>query len=396
LETWLPKDKTCIVGIGETKYTKWSEIISSEFQLACEAILAAINDAGLRIKDIDGICSYSNDRNEPEMLAGALGIPHLRFNNMYWGGGGRGMAGSVMNACLAVATGSANNVVVFRSLSQGQFRRFGQSKFGERAGGVDAFLAPYGYTNQSHVHALLARRHMYEYGTTSRQFGAVAIACYKHAQRNPRAVMYNKPLTIEDHQKSRMIVDPFHLYDCCLETNGAAAVVITSAERARNLRKRPVFIMSASQGLTSSQGVVVQSKIREYNHPDFDNTNYENVVADLYKRAGITPKDIDVAQIYENFTSTVIMCLEDFGFCKKGEGGPFAEGGRLEWPDGELPLNTSGGNLAEAYIHGFEMVNEAVRQLRGISTCQVKDAEICLVAVGSTSTSYTSNLILRR
>jgi acetyl-CoA acetyltransferase len=387
---WLPKDKTCIVGIGETKYTKWREITSSEFQLACEAILAAIDDAGLSIKDIDGICSYGNDRNEPEILANSLGIPQLRFNNMFWAGGGRGMAGSVMNACLAVATGTANNVVIFRALCQGQFRRFGQSKFGERVGGSDAFHAPYGHTNQSHIHALMARRHMYEYGTTSRQFGAVAVACYKHAQRNPRAAMYGKPLTIEEHQNSRMIVDPFHLYDCCLENNGATAVVVTSAETARNLRHHPVYIMSASQGLTSAQSPRYQFRTR-----GTENSNYENVVADLWGRAGITPKDIDVAQIYENFTSTVIISLENFGFCKKGEGGPFVEGGRLEWPDGDLPLNTSGGNIAEAYIHGLELVNEAVRQLRGTSTCQVKDAETCLVAVG-TGPDYSSNMILRR
>jgi acetyl-CoA acetyltransferase len=395
METWLPRDRTCIVGIGETKYTKWQEITASEFHLACEAIVAAVNDAGLNVKDIDGICAYANDRNEPEMLARALGIPQLRFNNMFWGGGGRGLAGAVMNASIAVATGSASSIVVFRSLSQGQFRRFGKSKFGEKVAGIDAFLVPYGYTNQAHVNALLARRHMYEYGTTSRQFGAVAVASYKHAQRNPRAVMYGKPLTIDDHQNSRMVVDPLHLYDCCLESNGATAIVVTSVERAHNLRRRPIFIMSASQGLSSHQGLRVQSRIEEYYFSNFNSTGFENVIADLYGRAGITPKDIDVVQIYENFTPTVIMCLENFGFCKRGEGGPFVETGRLEWPNGELPCNTSGGNLAEAYIHGFELVNEAVRQLRGTSTCQVNNAEICLVAVG-TGPGYSSNMILRR
>ena len=383
------KDKVCIVGIGETEYTKWGRITRSEFQLACEAIIKAVADAGLSMKDIDGLCSYSNDRNEPTMLATALGMSQLRFSNMFWGGGGGGGSGAVGNGAMAVFSGHANYVVAYRGLAQGQFGRFGQSRVGGRVPGPAAFTAPYGLMSAAQGFAMQTRRHMHEFGTTSRQLGAVAVASYKHAQRNPRAVMYGRPITIEDHQNSRMIVDPFHLLDCCLETDGAAAVVLTTAERARDLKQKPVYIMATSQGTGFRQGAGAHNKA------DYPTANFEPVARDLWQRAEITPKDINVAQVYENFTGMVVMSIENHGFCKRGEGGSFVEGGRIEWPDGELPINTSGGNLAEAYTHGFELVTEAVRQMRGTSTCQVKDAEICLIASGP-GVSPVSDMIVRR
>ncbi len=393
MQEWLPKDKVCIVGIGETEYTQWGQITRPEYQLACEAIMKAADDAGISVDEIDGICSYANDRNEPARLATTLGFRRLRFSNMVWGGAGGTGSAAVMNACLAVATGSANYVVAFRALAQGQFARFGQSPAaGATASGGSAFSAPYGFMVPAQVYGMKARRHMHEYGTTSRQFGAVSVACYKHAQRNPRAAAYGKPLTIEDHQKSRIICDPLRLYDCCRESDGAAAVILTSAERAKNLKQRPVYIMGASQGMDFRGGVGFE---QTWGKPDYPTANFEKVATDLYARAGVAPKDVNVAQIYENFTPMTIMSIENHGFCKRGEGGPFVENGRIEWPNGELPINTSGGNLAEAYIHGFELVNEAVRQMRGTSTCQVKDAEICLVASGP-GTILTSDLIVRR
>ncbi|MBI2863544.1 MAG: hypothetical protein HYX94_03170 [Chloroflexi bacterium] len=384
------KDKVAIVGIGETEFTKWGQIKRSEFQLGLEAILKAIEDAGLSVKDIDGFASYSMDRNEPVAIATALGVPQIRFSNMFWGGGGGAGCGAVHNAAMAVYSGTANYVVVFRALCQGQFGRLGGPVAGgPRPQGEWAHSVPYGLMTAGQRFAMQTRRHMHLYGTTSRQLGAVAVACRKHAQRNPRAVMYGRPITIEDHQNSRMIADPFRLLDCCLESDGAAAIVLTSAERAKSLKHRPVYIMAASQGNGPRQGSGNMSK------PNYDTANFEEVAKDLYERAGVTPKDIDVAQIYENFTGMVIMSIENHGFCKRGEGGPFVEGGRIEWPDGELPINTSGGNLSEAYIHGFELVTEAVRQMRGTSTCQVKDAEICLVASGP-GVAPVSDMIVRR
>ena len=390
---WELRDKACIVGIGETEYKRWGQIMDrSEFQLGCEAILKALDDAGLTTADLDGFCSYSMDRNTGSSLAAALGIPQLRFSNMVWEGGGGGGAASIMNAAMAVASGTANVVVAFRALCQGQSGRFGQSRAAgvvSGTGGQGEFTIPFGLMNPPSNYAMRARRYMYEYGITSRQFGHISVAAYKHAQRNPRAVMYGRPLTIEDHQSSRIIVDPLHLYDCCQENDGAAAVVITTAERARDLKQRPVYIMGAAQGSGFRSGVFAGSR------PDFVSASFTTVARDLYARAGVNPKDIDVAQIYENFTPMTMMSIEEHGFCKRGEGGAFVENGRIEWPDGELPINTSGGNLAEAYIHGFELYTECVRQMRGTSTCQVEGAEIGLCAAGP-ATEYVSDVIMRR
>lgn len=390
---WPMKDKVAIAGIGETEYTKWGGITRPEFRLACEAILKAVEDAGLTIKDVDGLVSYSNDRNEPHLLATVLGIPQLRYSAMVWSGGGGAGSAAIHQAAAAVYSGSANCVVAYRALAQGQFGRFGRAAAppGGRVEGAVAHQHPYGFMAPAHHFAMQTRRHMHLYGTTSKQLGSIAVACNKHAQRNPRAVMHGKPITIEDHQKSRMIVDPFHLYDCCLESDGAAAAVLTTAERAKQLKQRPVYIMAASHG----NGYQLGGMPHNHNKADYDTAGFEAIAKDLYNRAGITPKDIDVAQIYENFTGMVIMSIENHGFCKKGEGGHFVENGRIEWPNGALPMNTSGGNLAEAYIHGFELINEAVRQMRGTSTCQVKDAEIGLVASGP-GVCLVSDLIVRR
>jgi acetyl-CoA acetyltransferase len=386
---WPLKDKVCIVGLGETEYTRWGRIARSEFQLACEAILAAVADAGVAIEDVDGFVSYASERQEPIALAGALGIRRLRFESLHWGGGGGGGSGAVATAAAAIHAGLASYVVVYRSLAQGQFGRFGLYRGQQRVSGESAFRSPYGFLSPPQTFALPARRHMHEYGTTSRQFGAISVAARKHAQRNPRAVMYGRPITLEDHQNSRMIADPYRLLDCCLENDGAAAVLLASAERARDLQQRPVYLMGTAMGANPREASPFGGSAA------YATSNQETHARELYARAGVGPEDIDVAQIYENFTGQVLMSIEDHGFCARGEGGPFVEGGRIEWPDGELPVNTSGGNLAEAYIHGFELVNEAARQMRGTSTCQVDGAEVALVASGP-GVEPTSDLILRR
>lgn len=388
--------KTCIVGIGESEYTRWGKSTKSEFALALEAIRKAVNDAGLRIQEIDGFASYADDRNQALRLANALGLPELSYHGMVWGGGGGGCCAAVGDAAAAVHAGIARHVVAFRSLAQGQFGRFGRSRAGERVGGEAQFVAPFGALTPAHYIALRTRRHMYEYGTTQEQLGAVAVAAYKHAQRNPRAVMHGRPLSMEQYLHARMIVDPFRLYDCCLENDGAAAVVVTTAERARDLRQKPVYILGAAQGSGYREGLTAP------NNPGFVGANFGTLGARLWQQTGLRPADVDVAQIYENFTGAVIMSLEDNGFCKRGEGGPFVEDGRIEHPAvaepgaphaGELPLNTSGGNLAEAYIHGFELITEAARQVRGSSTCQVDDVKLSFVA-GGPCTAPVSNLLL--
>ena len=391
---WPLRDQTCIVGIGQTEFVRWGRITrATEFQLALEAIVAACKDAGVDVKDVDGFVTYGQDRNDPQRVAQSLGAKQVRFANIY-PGGGKAAAGVVHNAAMGVFSGTANVVVAYRSLCQGQFGRFGRSSGRAGAppvGGSSAFWSPFGIMSAGQSLAMQFKRHMHEYGTTSRQLGAIAVASYKHAQRNPNAVMYGRPLTLEDHQNSRMVVEPYHLYDCCQENDGACAVIVTSAERAKSLRQKPVYIMGAAQG--SPPIDYMANYTGPFQH--WNTSGFADVAKDLYGRAGIGAKDVDVAQLYENFTGQVLMTIEDFGFAPRGEGGPWVEGGRLEWPNGELPINTSGGNLAEAYIHGLELVLEATRQMRGTSTCQVADAETCLVAAGPSATP-SSALMVRR
>jgi acetyl-CoA acetyltransferase len=313
---------------------------------------------------------------------------------MVWMPGGGGGCAAVSNAAMAVETGQAEVVVVYRSLCQGQFFRFG-------TGGVTAdapanpepprlqqanslmlaslgFAMPYGLLMAAAAYALPTRRHMHLYGTTSEQLGVIAVTFREHANRNPRAVMGGRPMTLEDHQASPMIADPHHLFDCCLESDGACAVVVTTRERARDLAKRPVEILASEQGAP-----------RGYAFGPFSNANIadelyatggcEEMAGRLWGKAGLRPGDVDVAQIYDHFTGCVLMQIEDYGFCERGEGGPFIESGALSWQGGSLPTNTHGGSLSEAYIHGLNHVVEGVRSLRGESTSPVENAEVCLV-----------------
>lgn len=384
------RNRAVIVGVGESAYAKWGGSADrSQFALACEAILNAAADAGLPPSAIDGFASYSDDANDPSRLMVALGIDQLRFASMVWGGGGGGSCGALAHAAAAVESGQATAVAVFRGLCQGQSFRFGQY----HAWSPDAaFTAPFGLFAPAQMFALLARRHMHLYGTTSEQFAEVALACRDNAQRNPRAVMHGRPLTLAEHQASRMIADPLRLYDCCLESDGAAAVIVTTTERARDLKARPVHMLAAQQGSTGGWG---SGMLGGHNMPDeiYASGNARVMAGELFARAGVRPDEIDVAQLYDAFTATVIFSLEDYGFCGVGEGGPFAADGNLRWPDGRLPVNTSGGNLSEAYIHGFNLVVEGVRQLRGESTSQVPDARLCLVS-GGESVTPTSAAIL--
>ena len=393
------RNAASIVGVGETEYWKAGRATWTEFELACVAVLRAVEDAGLDLSDVDGLCTYSGERSAPSALAQQLGLGNLSFVNLY-PGGGNSAGGIVHNAALAVAAGVATTVVCYRSLCQGQFMRFGRARAGTglsaqpmstSIGGTQAFQAPFGLFSPAQGYALEARRHMHEFGTTSAHFGAVAVAAYANAQRNPRAVMHGRPLTLEQHQESRIIADPYRLFDCCQESDGACAVVVTSSERATALRQPRVLITAGAQGMVAGDGSLRQSR-----DPDLWTTaGMATIARQLYDNAALGPDDIDVAQMYENFTGQVVMALEDFGFCARGEGGPFAASGAIDWPSGSLPINTSGGNLAEAYIHGLSLVIEGVRQLRGTSTAQVEDAAHCLVASGP-SAPPSSALILSR
>ncbi|MDH4383238.1 MAG: lipid-transfer protein [Gammaproteobacteria bacterium] len=384
----LLRDKTAIVGIGHTEYSRDSG--RSELTLACEAIGAAIADAGLTPADIDGITKYTMDNNDPIDIARNLGIPELRFAGEVNYGGGGGPVGTILMAAMAVATGQAKAVVAFRAMNERSGRgtpRFGQASAAEGASGLHSYQAPYGLFSPAQSVALAARRHMHLYGTESRHFGEIAVTCRHHANLNPNAMMYGRPMSIDDHQNSRMIASPLHLLDCCLETDGGAALVITTADRARDLKHPPTYI----SGIGFGAG--------HWNHrsivKDMDSVHSESTVIakHVFRDAGITHQDIDVLFIYDHFTPLVLMAIEDYGFCKRGEGKDFVSNGRLRWPDGDLPMNTSGGNLSEGYMHGMQNTIEAVRQLRGVARCQVKNARHAFVSAGNAVP--TSAMILR-
>lgn len=382
----------CIAGIGQSEYTKWGGIQDrSQFQVTAEAILAALADAGIKPSEVDGLTSFSNDTNDAPLMQVALGMPRLRLSGMVWGGGGGGTCGAISMACAAIEAGQAEIVVAYRGLCQGQGKRFGQ--FG--GWHVDGnFVSPYGLFAPSQMLSLAVRRFMHLYPVTEDHLCEIALSARANANRNPLAVMHNRPLTREQYLASRWIAEPLRLYDCCLESDGAAAVVITTRERARDLPARPVDILAAAHGSGPGWG---NGHLTGHNMPDDDyaSTNAKALARELFSRAGLAPADIDVAQIYDHFTGLVLMALEDYGFCAPGESGAFVASGAIRWPDGRLPLNTSGGQLSEAYVHGLNLVIEGVRQIRGTSTSQVADAQTCLVT-GGLGVSPTSALILGR
>jgi len=369
--------RSVVVGVGESAFYVRGRSPDSEFQLGCTAIQRAASDAGIDVAEIDGIVSYMDTRNDPLRVAAALGLRELRWSATTWAGGGNNVGGAVQLADAAVTAGYAKHVVVFRAIAQGQFGRFGQAAgINRRAGGAQAWRAPYGFLSPAHDCALHTCRFMHDYGVSQEALCDIAMACYANAQRNPRAVRYGKPLTRERYHSSPWIVEPFHLFDCCPENDGAAAIAVTSRERASDLRKRPVPILAAAQGLGPSSGLAA------FQGPWFPSMYYEGVGRALWQNAGVRAKDIDVLQLYENFTGPVLMTLCEMGFCAPEEAEAFVADGALEGPEARLPFNTSGGNLGEAYIHGFELVTESVRQVRGESTCQVKDVELSLVVAG--------------
>lgn len=376
MEELTVKDKVAIAGVGESKYYKRGQAPVPEFKLAVEAITKAADDAGIAVTDIDGFASYSDDRNSAVRLAAALGLPQLRFANMMWGGGGGGGSGAVGNAAAAIVAGYAKYVCVFRALAQGQFGRFGQAPPVKTVSGAAAYTLPYGMAVPAHWVALRTRRFMHEHGINQDPLRAVAMADYYHAQFNPRAVMYGHPLTREEYDNSRWIAEPFHLYDCCMENDGAAAVILTTAERARDLKQKPVYLMAAAQGVN------YRGWANAENAPDYASSNFKTLAPRLYEMAGITPKDVDVAQVYEHFSGAVMISMVEHGFCEPDEVMEFVTFENITAPKGKLPINTSGGNIAECYMHGLELVTEAVRQCRGTSTCQVPDAKISLVVSG--------------
>jgi acetyl-CoA acetyltransferase len=371
------RDRCAIVGIGATDFSRSSG--RSDLTLATQAALAAIDDAGLTAQDIDGIVRCDMDTVRHNDLADALGIEELT----YWaevGPGGVAPCAQVAQAVGAILSGQATTVLVFRELNGRSGRRYGLSKQSDgRAGGggsYDEFFLPYGLHTPGQIFALMAQRHMLEYGTTDKHLGQIALTCRERANANPRAQMHDRPLTMDDYLAARMISRPLRLFDFCLETDGACAVIVTSADRARDLRRPPVLIRAVAQNSVANPqpGIQFPVLLRDC----ITELPAKAVAKTLYARAGLGPQDVDVAQVYDCFTITVLMQLEDWGFCAKGEGGPFVASGEIDL-GGSVPINTGGGHLSEGYIHGMNHILEGVRQIRGTSTSQVPGAEVCLV-----------------
>ncbi|MFI6294124.1 thiolase C-terminal domain-containing protein [Nonomuraea sp. NPDC050790] len=368
-------DRTAVVGVGYTPFTKDSQV--STLTLACRAIMAALGDAGLTPSDVDGLATHRvGDSAAPSLVGPALGLDDPSWYLDQFGGGSvsHAVAGQ---AALAVAAGLADTVVFYRAVNARSEFRMGQAA---NPSPEVQYHAPYGLTVPAQHFALAARAHMLRYGTTEEDFGRIAVRQRAHAVKNPRALM-RTPITLDDYLASRWVAEPFRLLDCCLETDGACALVITTAERARSLRRTPVLISAAAwgggQSFLSGADPTVSAAA--------------TLAPRLYGQAGLTPSDIDVAQLYDCFTYSVLVQLEDYGFCAKGEGGPFVASG--EGP----PVNTHGGFLSEGYVHGINHLAEAVSQLRGdAGDRQVPGAR---VALSTSQPGYilpaTSALILR-
>jgi acetyl-CoA acetyltransferase len=281
----------------------------------------------------------------------------------------------------------ANCVVVFRALAQGQFQRFGAAPPGGTASGEPAFNAPYGVMSPAQRYAMRAMRFLHDNRIEPSAQRAIALASYHHAQANPRAVMHGRPLSAEAYDASRWIVEPWRLFDCCQENDGAAALIVVPAEQARDFPHKPAYFLGATQGSEHRNGA------RVHNAPYYATSSFTTVAPQLYDMAGVKPGDVDVVQSYENFTGGVLMSLVEHGFFKADEANAFLTPDNLIAPKGKLPLNTSGGNLAECYMHGLELQVEAVRQLRGQSTSQVPEAEISMVISGPMVTPVSSMIL---
>ncbi|MEU9083061.1 lipid-transfer protein [Streptomyces sp. NPDC048357] len=373
--------RAAIAGIGATEFSKNSG--RSELKLAVEAVHAALDDAGLTPADVDGMVTFTMDSNPEITVAQAAGIGDLSFFSRIHYGGGAACA-TVQQAALAVATGVAEVVVCYRAFNERSGRRFGsgvQQREPSAEGAALGWSLPWGLLTPASWVAMTAQRYLHTYHLTPEAFGHVAVTDRRHAANNPAAYFHGQPITLADHAASRWIVEPLRLLDCCQETDGGQALVVTTAERARDLRHVPAVITAAAQGAGRRQEAMTS-----FYRDDLAGLPEMDVVGrQLWRTSGLRPSDIDVGILYDHFTPFVLMQLEEFGFCKPGEAADFVAADAL-------PINTHGGQLGEAYLHGMNGIAEAVRQLRGTSVNQVAGAAHALVTAGTGVP--TSGLIL--
>ncbi|MGW5172956.1 lipid-transfer protein [Streptomyces sp. NPDC004082] len=373
--------RAAVVGIGATEFSKDSG--RSELRLAVEAVRAALDDAGLKPADVDGLVTFTMDTSPEITVAQAAGMGELSFFSRVHYGGGAACA-TVQQAALAVASGAAEVVVCYRAFNERSGRRFGSGVRHREPSAEGAALGwslPFGLLTPASWVAMAARRYLHAYGLSPEAFGRVAVLGRRYAATNPAAYFHGRPITLAEHAASRWIVEPLRLLDCCQETDGGQALVVTSVERARDLRRPPAVITAAAQGAGRAQ-----EQMTSFYRDDLTGLPETGVVARrLWRRSGLAPADIDVGILYDHFTPFVLMQLEEFGFCGRGEAADFVAEERL-------PLNTHGGQLGEAYLHGMNGLAEAVRQVRGTAVNQVPGAARVLVTAGAGVP--TSGLIL--
>jgi acetyl-CoA acetyltransferase len=371
------RDAAAIVGIGQTEFSKLSG--RSELQLAAEAVKAALDDAGLRPSDVDGMTTFSMDTSQEIEVARAVGIGDLKFFSRVEYGGGAAI-GVMLHAAMAVATGVAETVVVYRAFNERSERRY-STGISEGIATSDvihwSWYLPFGLLTPASWVAMFTQRYAYQYGCTSLDLGRIAVSTRKHAVNNPNAFFHGQPITLEEHQSSRLIADPLRLLDCCQESDGGCACIVTTPERARDLKHAPVMVRGVAQAAGADQ-----EQMTSFYRPDITYLPEMDLVAkQVYDMAGLSPDDVDAAIIYDAFTPVVMWQLESFGFCGRGEAKDFVKDGNLE-VGGRLPTNTNGGQLSEAYIHGMNGVNEGVRLVRGASVNQPDKADHVLVTGG--------------
>ncbi|MSO78416.1 MAG: lipid-transfer protein [Acidimicrobiia bacterium] len=379
------KDRVAIVGIGQTAFGKGLE--DTELSLACQAISMALDDCGIAPSEVDGTASFTMELNREVDIARNVGFGDVTFFSQVGYGGGAG-CGTILHAAMAVATGQCNVAVAWRARKRASKASRPWAQTPQRIDDQWQWSRPFGLGRPVDEVAMLMRRYMHQYGGTRDHLANVALAFRKHANRNPNATMYDRPLTREQYMEARWISEPLCLFDNCLETDGALATVLVSADRAKDLPQKPAFVHSAAQGLPPQH----QTMINYFNDDPLLGPSW--AAADqLWRESDFKPADVKCAQIYDAFSPLIPLSLEGYGFCERGEGAEFTNDGALEWPDGRLPTNTAGGGMSEAYVHGFNLVLEGVRQMRGTSTSQVENADTCLVTSGEGVP--TSALLLR-
>ena len=377
-------DQTAIVGIGSTPFAK--HLDESELVLALQAIKAALDDAGIAPGEVDGLSSDTLEATEEIEIARNLGLGDIGYFGRVGYGGGAG-CGVVGQAAMAVAAGQCQVAVAWRSRKRGAATSRPWAGVSDRVGGNQQWTRPFGLLRPVDEIAMLTRRYMHTYGVTRDHLANVALAFRHHANANPAAMMHAKAMTRDDYMASRWVSEPLCLFDNCLESDGAAAVVICSAERARDLPQPPAYVHSWAQSIPRQH----QTMTNFFCDDPLEGPAW-SCARNLWGRAEIGPGDVDVAQLYDAFSPLILLSLEGYGFCERGAAGDFSDDGGLE-TGGRLPTNTSGGGMSEAYLHGFNLITEAVRQVRGTSTNQVPDARWSLATSGEGVP--TSALLLR-